>query len=276
MGRSREREREREDGGCSRASLVAEVATERGRIESESAAMHRGKGEGWLGWLLVKGVHEHKGERERERERNERGTEYGWWRSGEERGREGCWGGSGETEFTPSRVRQFVSDYGARKMLPVVHETGGPPSSRGRCRAIAVPHGIVASVVPGEAEKNAGNSGAGRVSRPTSTATMMTMALTVLLILVPAVFSDKIPIGECCLCVVHIVNVLLRRDGSSRWYWTYIGIDVSRETRRVECSPGSASSSSTSTVGRRVTELVGVYSHRTQTYHLLMYSKYLA
>lgn len=34
-------------------------------------------------------------------------------------------------------------------------------------------------------------------------------------------------------------------------------IDVSRETRRVECSPGSTSSS-TSAVGRRVTEL-GVY-----------------
>lgn len=212
MGRSRERE----DGGCSRASVVAEVATERGRIESESAAMHRGKGEGWLGWLLVKGVHEHKREREKARGGVREGYRIWVVVNGEERGREGCWGGSGETEFTPSRVRQFVSDYGARKMLPVVHETGGPPSSRGRCRAIAVPLGIVASVVPGEAEKNAGNSGAGRISRPTSTATMMTMALTVLLILVPAVFSDKIPIGECCLCVVHIVNVLLRCDvGSS-------------------------------------------------------------
>ncbi|XP_019882341.1 glutamate receptor 1 isoform X1 [Camponotus floridanus] len=80
-------------------------------------------------------------------------------------------------------------------MLSVVHETGGPPSSRRRCRAIAVSLGIVASAVRGEAEKNAGNSGAGRISRPTSTATMMTMALTVLLILVPAVFPDKISIG---------------------------------------------------------------------------------
>lgn len=98
-------------------------------------------------------------------------------------------------------------------MLPVVHETGGPPSSRRRCRAIAVSLGIpLASAVPGEAEKNAGNGGAGRISRPTSIATMMTMALTVLLILVPAVFPDKISIGECCLCVVHIVNVLLTRD----------------------------------------------------------------
>lgn len=138
--------------------------------------------------------------------------------SGEERRREGCWGGSGETEFTPSRVRQFVSDYGARKMLPVVHETGGPPSSRRRCRAIAVSLGIVASAVRGEAEKNAGNSGAGRISRSTSTATMMTMALTVLLILVPAVFPDKISIGECLRVIYICISLLIRDAVFSGWY----------------------------------------------------------
>ncbi|XP_012232501.2 glutamate receptor 1 isoform X3 [Linepithema humile] len=108
------------------------------------------------------------------------------------RGREGCWGGSGETEFTPSGVRQFVSDHGARKMLPVVHETGGPPSSRRRHRVTAVSLGVAASVIP---QENTRNTGTGKINRPTSTATMMTMALTVLLVLVPAAFPDKIPIG---------------------------------------------------------------------------------
>jgi len=83
-------------------------------------------------------------------------------------------------------------------MLPVVHETGGPPSSRRRRRAIAVPLVAAALTVSGKAEKNARNTGAGRISRLTSTATMMTMALTVLLVLVPAAFPEKIPIGERC------------------------------------------------------------------------------
>ncbi|XP_011336838.1 glutamate receptor 1 isoform X2 [Ooceraea biroi] len=89
-------------------------------------------------------------------------------------------------------------------MLPVVHVTGGPPSSRRRRRATAYPLGAAASiVVPGEPEGNHQHhrarettAGAGRISRPTSTATMTMMALTVLLVLlVPAAFPDKITIG---------------------------------------------------------------------------------
>nr|XP_012232501.1 PREDICTED: glutamate receptor 1-like isoform X2 [Linepithema humile] len=77
-------------------------------------------------------------------------------------------------------------------MLPVVHETGGPPSSRRRHRVTAVSLGVAASVIP---QENTRNTGTGKINRPTSTATMMTMALTVLLVLVPAAFPDKIPIG---------------------------------------------------------------------------------
>ncbi|KAH0949172.1 hypothetical protein HN011_000702, partial [Eciton burchellii] len=88
-------------------------------------------------------------------------------------------------------------------MLPVVHVTGGSPSSRRRRRTSAYSLGAAASVVvPGESVENHQHHGtrkitasAGRVSRPTSTATMTTMALTVLLVLlVPAAFPDKIPI----------------------------------------------------------------------------------
>ena len=88
-------------------------------------------------------------------------------------------------------------------MLPVVYETGGPPSSRRRRRATAVPLVLAALTVSGKAKINARNTGAGGISRVTSTATMMTMALTVFLVLVPAAFPEKIPIGERCLCVVH-------------------------------------------------------------------------
>ncbi|KAL0115889.1 hypothetical protein PUN28_011044 [Cardiocondyla obscurior] len=80
-------------------------------------------------------------------------------------------------------------------MLPVVHETGGPPSSRRRRRATAISLITAALTVSGRAEINARNTGAGRNSRLTSIATMMTMALTVLLVLVPAAFPEKIPIG---------------------------------------------------------------------------------
>lgn len=150
------------------------------------------------GWLLVKGS---TSGREREREKGERGERE---RVDERRGggaervsgREGCWGGSGETEFTPSRVRQFVSDHGARKMLPVVHVTGGPPSSRSRRRA-TFPLGTAVSYVPGVIGDARDTGGAGRIGGSTSTARMMTMALTVLLVLVPAAYPDKISIGEC-------------------------------------------------------------------------------
>ncbi|EZA55541.1 hypothetical protein X777_03795 [Ooceraea biroi] len=154
---------------------------------------------GRRGWLLVKGS-------TNEGETSESGGSESEAERERVRGREGCWGGSGETEFTPSGIRQFVSDHGARKMLPVVHVTGGPPSSRRRRRATAYPLGAAASiVVPGEPEGNHQHhrarettAGAGRISRPTSTATMTMMALTVLLVLlVPAAFPDKITIGEC-------------------------------------------------------------------------------
>lgn len=144
-------------------------------------------------------------------------------------------------------------------MLPVVHETGGPPSSRRRRRATAV--SLIAAKLT-VSETNARNAGAGRISRLTSTATMMTMALTVLLVLVPAVFPEKIPIGERCLRVVHRYHYI---HGSGSTELT--AIDVSRETRRVECSPGSTSSS-TSAVGRRVTEPGGVHSRRANTVRL--------
>lgn len=102
-------------------------------------------------------------------------------------------------------------------MLPVVHETGGPPSSRRRRRATAVPLTAAKLTV---SEINARNTGAGRISRLTSTATMMTMALTVLLVLVPAAFPEKIPIGKRCLCVVHRYHCI-HGAGSPEWYRTY-------------------------------------------------------
>lgn len=105
------------------------------------------------------------------------------------RGREGCWGGSSEIEFTPSEVRQFVSDHGARKMLPVVYGTGGPPSSRWRRRA-TIFHGSASGNT-----KNIENSS--WIIRPTSTATVMTTALGLLMMLLPAAYPEKISIGEC-------------------------------------------------------------------------------
>ncbi|XP_011631786.1 glutamate receptor 1-like isoform X3 [Pogonomyrmex barbatus] len=80
-------------------------------------------------------------------------------------------------------------------MFPVVHETGGPPSLRRRRRTTAIPLVAAASTASGKSEINARNTGAGRISRPTSTATMMTVALTILLVLVPVAFPEKIPIG---------------------------------------------------------------------------------
>ncbi|XP_025156825.1 uncharacterized protein LOC112589091 [Harpegnathos saltator] len=78
-------------------------------------------------------------------------------------------------------------------MLPVVHVTGGPPSSRRRRRA-TFPLGTAASYVPG-VTGDARDTGAGKIGGSTSTAKMMTMALTVLLVLVPAAYPDKISIG---------------------------------------------------------------------------------
>ncbi|EFN85708.1 hypothetical protein EAI_10521 [Harpegnathos saltator] len=79
-------------------------------------------------------------------------------------------------------------------MLPVVHVTGGPPSSRRRRRA-TFPLGTAASYVPG-VTGDARDTGAGKIGGSTSTAKMMTMALTVLLVLVPAAYPDKISIGR--------------------------------------------------------------------------------
>lgn len=105
------------------------------------------------------------------------------------RGREGCWGGSSEIEFTPSEVRQFVSDHGARKMLPVVYGTGGPPSSRWRRRA---------TIFLGSASGNTRNvANSSWIIKPISTATVMTTALGLLMVLLPAAYPEKISIGEC-------------------------------------------------------------------------------
>lgn len=105
------------------------------------------------------------------------------------RGREGCWGGSSEIEFTPSEVRQFVSDHGARKMLPVVYGTGGPPSSRWRRRA---------TIFLGSGSGNTRNiANSSWIIKPISTATVMTTALGLLMVLLPAAYPEKISIGEC-------------------------------------------------------------------------------
>lgn len=104
------------------------------------------------------------------------------------RGREGCWGGSSEIEFTPSEVRQFVSDHGARKMLPVVYGTGGPPSSRWR---------RCATIFLGSASGSTSNIvNSCWIIKPTSTATVMTTALGLLMVLLPAAYPEKISIGE--------------------------------------------------------------------------------
>ncbi|XP_014487057.1 PREDICTED: glutamate receptor 1 isoform X2 [Dinoponera quadriceps] len=79
-------------------------------------------------------------------------------------------------------------------MLPVVHVTGGPPSSRRRRRA-TFPLGTAVSAYAPGVTGDARDTGAGRICGSTSTATMMTMALTVLLVLVPAAYPDKISIG---------------------------------------------------------------------------------
>ncbi|KOX71841.1 hypothetical protein WN51_02986 [Melipona quadrifasciata] len=110
-----------------------------------------------------------------------------------ERGGEGCWGGSSEIEFTPSGVRQFVSDHGARKMLPVVYETGGPPSSRRRRRATIFLGAVSAAL--GNTNRNVASSSSS-IIRPTSTATVMTTALGLLMILLPAAYPDKISIAR--------------------------------------------------------------------------------
>ncbi|XP_076686024.1 glutamate receptor IB isoform X3 [Andrena cerasifolii] len=75
-------------------------------------------------------------------------------------------------------------------MLPVVHETGGPPSPRRRCRA-TIFHGAVSV----ELARNAWNDGSSRITRPTSTAALMTTAVAVLLVFLPAACPDKISIG---------------------------------------------------------------------------------
>ncbi|XP_076633776.1 glutamate receptor IB isoform X2 [Colletes latitarsis] len=74
-------------------------------------------------------------------------------------------------------------------MLPVVHGTGGPPSSRRRRRA-TIFHSAV-SVTFGNTKKVKSS----QISRSTSTATLMTTALCVLLVLLPAAYPDKISIG---------------------------------------------------------------------------------
>ncbi|XP_076169974.1 glutamate receptor IB isoform X2 [Ptiloglossa arizonensis] len=73
-------------------------------------------------------------------------------------------------------------------MLPVVHGTGGPPSSRRRRRA-TIFHGAV-SITLG----NTKNVGCSRIRRATSTATLMTTALCILMVLLPAAYPDKIQI----------------------------------------------------------------------------------
>lgn len=78
-------------------------------------------------------------------------------------------------------------------MLPVVHETGGPPLSRRRRRA-TIFHGVVSNTLG-----NSRNVGSSRITRPISTFTVMTTAFSILMVLLPAAYPDKISIGECLL-----------------------------------------------------------------------------
>lgn len=82
-------------------------------------------------------------------------------------------------------------------MLPVVYGTGGPPSSRRRRRA-TIFLGVVSSAL-GNTRNVASSSS---IIRPASTATIMTTALGLLMILLPAAYPDKISIGECSLSSV--------------------------------------------------------------------------
>ncbi|XP_033174729.1 glutamate receptor 1 isoform X1 [Bombus affinis] len=75
-------------------------------------------------------------------------------------------------------------------MLPVVYGTGGPPSSRRRRRA-TIFLGVVSSAL-GNTRNVASSSS---IIRPASTATIMTTALGLLMILLPAAYPDKISIG---------------------------------------------------------------------------------
>ncbi|XP_029044649.1 glutamate receptor 1 isoform X1 [Osmia bicornis bicornis] len=74
-------------------------------------------------------------------------------------------------------------------MLPVVHETGGPPLSRRRRRA-TIFHGVVSNTLG-----NIRNVGSSRITRPLSTFTVMTTAFSILMVLLPAAYPDKISIG---------------------------------------------------------------------------------
>ncbi|XP_043525676.1 glutamate receptor 1-like [Frieseomelitta varia] len=76
-------------------------------------------------------------------------------------------------------------------MLPVVYETGGPPSSRRRRRATILLGAVSAAL--GNTNRNVASSSS--IIRPTSTATVMTTALGLLMILLPAAYPDKISIG---------------------------------------------------------------------------------
>lgn len=84
-------------------------------------------------------------------------------------------------------------------MLPVVYGTGGPPSSRRRRRA-TIFLGVVSSAL-GNIRNVASSSS---IIRPASTATIMTTALGLLMILLPAAYPDKISIGECSYRVFSI------------------------------------------------------------------------
>ncbi|XP_076758866.1 glutamate receptor IB isoform X3 [Xylocopa sonorina] len=75
-------------------------------------------------------------------------------------------------------------------MLPVVHETGGPPSSWRRRRAT-----IFLGAVSGTVGNTKSLASSPRIVRPVSTATVMTTALGLLMILLPAACPDKISIG---------------------------------------------------------------------------------
>ncbi|KAG7187776.1 hypothetical protein KM043_016816 [Ampulex compressa] len=100
--------------------------------------------------------------------------------------------------------RQFVSDNGARKMLPVVHETGGPPSSRRRRCAMLFPG------APSREPRSFVEIGTCRYRGPTSIVSLTTAALAVLLISLPAAFPDMIPIVDSS--VVRGYEEVIRND----------------------------------------------------------------
>ena len=109
-------------------------------------------------------------------------------------------------------------------MLPVVYGTGGPPSSRRRRRATIFLGAVSAAL--GDTNRNAASSSS--IIRPTSTATVMTTAFGLLMILLPAAYPDKISIGECYL--VQCPPIVVIGHGQ------HISVNMMKQARTSRCT----------------------------------------